>query len=86
MKIGIVSAVPVTVEILRAALCMAPRYLVVWVARCGAEALEYCAQHRADMVLMDLNFPDTDGVEAWKFRRDTDDGSASEHCAVEIPA
>ena len=37
---------------------------VVGVARDGAEAIALCAEHAPDVVLMDLEMPNTDGVEA----------------------
>jgi len=37
---------------------------VVGVARDGAEAIALCAEHAPDVVLMDLEMPDIDGVEA----------------------
>src|SRR5579863_8464287 len=34
----------------------------VYVARSGKEARAFMAQHRADLVLLDLNLPDVDGL------------------------
>jgi two-component system response regulator WspF len=42
----------------------APEHQVIWIARDGAEAVELCAKHTPDLVLMDLIMPVMDGVEA----------------------
>ena len=64
MNIGVVNDVPMAVEALRRALALEPRFRVVWVARNGAEAVEYCRMQLPDLVLMDLIMPTMDGVEA----------------------
>ena len=64
MKIGIVNDVQLAVEALRRALATRADFEVAWVARDGAEALDYCIAERPDVVLMDLVMPNVDGVEA----------------------
>ena len=57
MRIGIVNDMPLAVEAMRRALAYEPAHRVVWVAANGAEALEMCAVHKPDVVLMDLLMP-----------------------------
>jgi chemotaxis response regulator CheB len=64
MKIGIVNDVAMAAEALRRALALAPEHQIVWTARDGAEAVEMCASHTPDLVLMDLIMPGMGGVEA----------------------
>lgn len=64
MNIGIVNDMPLAVEALRRALAWEPAHHVLWVAANGAEAVERCARHTPDVVLMDLIMPVMDGVEA----------------------
>ncbi|GLK89063.1 chemotaxis response regulator protein-glutamate methylesterase [Pseudomonas turukhanskensis] len=64
MKIAIVNDMPLAVEALRRALALEPAHQVIWVAGDGAEAVAKCAEHRPDVVLMDLIMPVMDGVEA----------------------
>lgn len=64
MKIAIVNDLPMATEALRRAVTSAPEHQVVWTARDGAEAVDLCAKHRPDLVLMDLIMPVMDGVEA----------------------
>jgi len=64
MKIGIVNDLPLAVEALRRALSLREDHQVVWVARDGREAIDFCAAHTPDVVLMDLIMPNVDGVEA----------------------
>ncbi|MBN1485162.1 MAG: response regulator transcription factor [Chloroflexia bacterium] len=51
-------------EGLRAILGAAPDIEIVGLAHDGAEALELVAQHRPDVVLMDLNMPGVNGIQA----------------------
>lgn len=37
---------------------------VVWLAENGEQAIALCGEHRADVVLMDLDMPEVDGLEA----------------------
>jgi len=41
-----------------------PDFTVVGTARDGAEAVRLCAEHRPDVVLMDVRMPGVDGIEA----------------------
>ncbi|BBP99156.1 chemotaxis response regulator protein-glutamate methylesterase 2 [Burkholderia sp. SFA1] len=64
MKIGIVNDVPLAVEALRRALASRPDFEIAWIAQDGQQAIDYCAAHTPDVVLMDLVMPKVDGVQA----------------------
>lgn len=64
MKIGIANDVAMAAEALRRAVAATSEHQVLWIARTGAEAVRMCADQRPDLVLMDLNMPEMDGVEA----------------------
>lgn len=64
MKIGIVNDVPLAVEALRRALASRPDFEIAWIAHDGQQAIDYCAAHTPDVVLMDLVMPKVDGVQA----------------------
>jgi len=64
MKIGIVDDLSTAAEAMRRALALRPRHQVVWRASNGLEAVERCLKDTPDLVLMDLNMPLMDGVEA----------------------
>lgn len=64
MKIGIANDSSIATEALRRALALAPEHDVVWTARDGKEAVDFCARSRPDLILMDLIMPVMDGVEA----------------------
>src|SRR5450830_836053 len=64
MKIGIANDVPMAAEALRRVIAGTPQHQVLWIARTGLEAVRMCADNRPDLVLMDLNMPELDGVEA----------------------
>jgi two-component system response regulator WspF len=64
MKIGIVNDVAMAAEALRRVIASTSEHQVLWIARSGLEAVRMCADQRPDLVLMDLNMPELDGVEA----------------------
>src|ERR1700722_7256004 len=64
MKIGIVNDLSLAAEALRRTLASRPEHQVIWIACNGIEAVEFCARHLPDLVLMDLLMPEMDGVEA----------------------
>jgi two-component system response regulator WspF len=64
MKIGIANDMPMAAEALRRVIASTKLHQVVWIARTGLEAVRMCADNRPDLVLMDLNMPELDGVEA----------------------
>ncbi len=64
MKIGIVNDVAMAAEALRRIVAGSREHQLLWTARSGLEAVTLCAAQRPDLVLMDLNMPGLDGVEA----------------------
>ena len=52
------------VEALQQAIIQEPGYLLAWIARDGAEAVDRCKQDTPDLILMDLMMPVMDGAEA----------------------
>ncbi|CAH0286622.1 Chemotaxis response regulator protein-glutamate methylesterase [Massilia sp. Bi118] len=64
MKIGIANDVPMAAEALRRVLKASGEHELTWVARTGLDAVRLCADLRPDLVLMDLDMPLLDGVEA----------------------
>ncbi len=64
MKIGIANDVAMAAEALRRVIAGTSEHQVLWIARTGMEAVRMCAEQRPDLVLMDLNMPELDGVEA----------------------
>ncbi|HEY0588163.1 MAG TPA: chemotaxis-specific protein-glutamate methyltransferase CheB [Pseudoduganella sp.] len=64
MRIGIANDVPMAAEALRRVVASTQEHQVAWIARTGLEAVQKCAADRPDLVLMDLNMPELDGVEA----------------------
>lgn len=64
MKIAIVNDVALIAEALRRLVLNTGEHQVAWVAHGGAQAVQFCADNRPDLVLMDLIMPDMDGVEA----------------------
>lgn len=63
MKIAIVNDVAMIAEALRRLVLATQEHEVLWVAHSGAQAVQFCAQHRPDLILMDLVMPGIDGVE-----------------------
>ncbi len=64
MRIGIASDSPTAVEALRRTIADQSDHELAWIARNGAEAVEFCAKDVPDLVLMDLLMPVMSGVEA----------------------
>ncbi|WP_343732925.1 chemotaxis-specific protein-glutamate methyltransferase CheB [Duganella sp.] len=64
MKIAIANDSAMAAEALRRVVASTAEHQVLWIARTGAEAVRMCAENRPDLVLMDLNMPELDGVEA----------------------
>ncbi len=64
MRVGLVNDLPMAVELLRRIVSSVPDHRIAWVAVNGREAVEACRRDRPDLILMDLNMPEMDGVEA----------------------
>ncbi|HJV01066.1 MAG TPA: chemotaxis-specific protein-glutamate methyltransferase CheB [Burkholderiaceae bacterium] len=64
MKIAIANDMPMAAEALRRVVASTAEHQVLWIARTGLEAVQLCAADRPDLILMDLNMPELDGVEA----------------------
>lgn len=64
MKIGIANDLLIATEALRRLLVADGRHQVLWIVHDGAEAIAMCRTQCPDLVLMDLNMPVMDGVEA----------------------
>jgi two-component system response regulator WspF len=64
MKIAIANDVAMAAEALRRVVASTAEHQVLWIARTGAEAVRMSAENRPDLILMDLNMPELDGVEA----------------------
>ena len=64
MRIAIANDVAMAAEALRRAVTAGTAHHVAWIARNGAEAVRLCREDRPDLVLMDLNMPGLDGIEA----------------------
>ena len=64
MDIGIVNDLSICIECLQMVLASAPEHRVVWVAKNGQEAVDYCKKVTPDLILMDLFMPVMNGVEA----------------------
>jgi two-component system chemotaxis family response regulator WspR len=64
VKIAIANDSLMAVESIRRVLNKVPEHSIVWVAYNGVDAVRLCGQQTPDLVLMDLNMPKMDGVEA----------------------
>jgi two-component system response regulator WspF len=64
MKIAIANDVSMAAEALRRVVASTTEHQVLWIARTGLEAVQMCLDNRPDLILMDLNMPELDGVEA----------------------
>src|SRR6266849_2149579 len=75
------------VETLRRVIIREPGYLLAWVARDGAQAVEQCKQDTPDLILMDLLMPVMDGAEATRrIMNDTPCPILIVTCAIETHA
>ncbi|MBP0019563.1 MAG: chemotaxis response regulator protein-glutamate methylesterase [Cyanobacteria bacterium SBLK] len=64
LDIAIVNDSEIAIEALRRAIANTSDYRLIWIARTGFEAVKSCSARRPDLILMDMNMPDLDGVEA----------------------
>lgn len=64
LNIAIANDTEIAIEALRRTIAVTPNSHLLWVARTGTEAVERCAAQRPDVILMDMNMPDLDGVQA----------------------
>ena len=64
MRIAIVNDLLLATEALRRLLASDGRHTLAWIAHDGEEAVARCAEDRPDLILMDLQMPRLDGVEA----------------------
>ncbi len=64
LNIAIANDTEIAIEALRRAIAATPNSHLLWVARTGIEAVEQCAVQRPDIILMDMNMPALDGVNA----------------------
>ncbi len=64
MRIGIVNDAAMAREMLRRVVSSSEEHEVAWAACDGAEAIAFAREDPADLILMDLFMPGTDGVEA----------------------
>ena len=64
MKLAIVNDLPMVIETLRRVIQAEGKHEILWVAENGKIAVEKCARHVPDLVLMDLIMPIMNGVES----------------------
>lgn len=64
LNLAIVNDTEIAVEALRRAIRAFSGYRLLWIAQTGREAVERCSHQRPDLILMDLNMPELNGVEA----------------------
>jgi pilus assembly protein CpaE len=66
IKVLIVDDIPQTRENIRKLLQLEPKVSVVGAAGTGQQGVDLALQHEPDVVLMDINMPDMDGLQATK--------------------
>ncbi|MGI8906381.1 MAG: chemotaxis-specific protein-glutamate methyltransferase CheB [Candidatus Sumerlaeaceae bacterium] len=64
MRIAIVNDMMMAVEALRRTVARVPDFEIAWVARDGQQAVTMAGQDTPDLILMDINMPIMNGVEA----------------------
>ena len=64
MRIAVVNDVAMAVEAVKRVIEKGSSHDVAWIARNGREAVAHCAADRPDLILMDLEMPDMNGVDA----------------------
>ena len=64
MRIAIVNDTLMAVEALKRIVSQNKEHSIIWVAHNGEEAVKACADDTPDLILMDINIPVMDGVEA----------------------
>ncbi|HWJ94867.1 MAG TPA: response regulator, partial [Telluria sp.] len=64
MRVAIANDSRASAEALRRVLAASGEHELAWIARTGEDAVALCASDPPDLVLMDLNMPGIDGVEA----------------------
>ncbi|MCF7763997.1 MAG: chemotaxis response regulator protein-glutamate methylesterase [Verrucomicrobia bacterium] len=64
MRIGIANDMHLAVRAIRNALEKTAEHEVIWVAKNGVEAVQFCANDTPDLILMDLMMPVMGGIEA----------------------
>ena len=64
MRIALANDVAMAAVALRRVVASTAEHQILWIARTGLDAVRLCAEQRPDLILMDLNMPGLDGVEA----------------------
>jgi two-component system response regulator WspF len=64
MRIAIANHTRAAAEALRRVVTAVPGHQLAWIARDGLEAVRLCTEDPPDLVLMDLDLPGLDGIEA----------------------
>ncbi len=64
MKIAIVNDDFIVLELLKLSVLSVPEHQVIWLADGGEQAVKFAKEERPDLILMDINMPNMDGVEA----------------------